>query len=328
MKLLDKLRGKAWIKWVGYALFYNLVFYGALYITFPYDTLRDRIVSEARNRMGLDLRIGKIRLAGISGVKLSDVTLVTGDPAQPPSAAELARLAEEAEGEGEEGADLAALAGGEPDGIRIDSLTTSVALLPTLQGKQALTFAVDAWGGTMKVKVTQDEAHRALQVQARGVDLDRSPLQHYSGLDLAGSLSSLEIDLQAEGADFTKAQGFVALKGENLLLRGGEVQNFELPAVALGTLDGRLDIEEGEGKTDTFEINGDDLAAKLELTVRLASQIKASTLAGKLELKPSDEWWDRNEMLKAAANFALPDQGDGWRALKISGQLQKPGFRP
>ncbi len=434
MKILERLRGKSWPKWVGYTLFYNLVFYGAVYLTFPYDALRDRITSEAR-RMGVELSIGKVRIAGISGVKLSDVrVLQEGEAAAGASAAEIARRGETGANEDAihsdekkkiaelsddekkklaeidaklsdderkkmaemeehhraalekaEGPEREALAmkfaeereamaqkrrearGGEKakprsdeamkraqarkeaeaerekapaaeaaapipapaaGGIHIDSVTAKVDLIASILGKQAFSFNADAWGGRVKGKFTQGKEDRSFQLSATNLELGASPIQALAGLDLQGKLSSLTIDLASNGPDFSNADGKLVIKGSDLVLEGGEVQQFELPKVVLGTLDGTIDIKEGKADTDTFEIKGDDIDVKLAATVRLSPELSASTLTGKLQLKPSEDWWNRNEMLKAAAGFALPAGEDGWRSLNLYGQLRRPNFRP
>lgn len=324
MTFLDKLRGKSWLRWLGYTSFFNLVFYGALYLTFPYEPLRDRIVAEARDRMGLNLRIGKVRLAGVSGIKLSDVELLTSGTSSSLSSAELARRAASSEEEGEEAPPIPPPAGQ----LHVSSITAKANLLAAIRGKQAFSFSVDAWGGRVRGSVAQGKESRAIRIDARDIDLERSPVQHYAGLDLEGTLKRFSLDLDSKGTDFTNAEGAIELHGEGLLLRGGEVQQFELPAVALGDLDGKIGIKEGRAETEVFELVGPDIEANLELSVRLAAQVATSTLTGKLRLKPSDDWWERNELLKTAADFALPAEGDGWRALNLHGQLQKPGFRP
>jgi len=386
MNLIEKLRGKRRWKWAGYSLFFSVAFYAALALTFPYDALRDRVTDVVRERTGKHVTIGKVRLAGLSGIRLYDVRLGGGEGGASEGAAKLAARTEEPADEGKdlagfsdddrvraeelrtkiaelaknEGAveerrklqiELAELRkrarsakGGDsdekanaeakasdaapPDGVQLDSLTAKVDLLAAIRGKQGLSFDARAWGGRIEGSVVMGEDARRISVRAKDIVLEQSPVRSLSGLDLEGKLKSIEFDLAAEGADFSAAAGQLVIKGDDLVLRGGEVQNFELPKVVLGTLEGKLDVKDGKADTDGFELHGADLDAQLAASVRLASEFGSSTINGKLRLKPSDDWWNRNEMLKTAANFAMPAGNDGWRTVNLHGQLRRPGFRP
>jgi len=398
MKIIEKIRGKRRWKWTGYSLFFSVTFYAALFLTFPYDALRDRVTEVVRDRTGKQVTIGKVRLAGFTGIRLHDVRLLGEESASSGVAAKAAAALQEKadldekeppgeEPEGvspkdaermaelrkklddlrkEEGAadevlkveqELAQLGkdlresgkksgaeskkdGGDakkaevaeaptpPEGIHLDSITAKVDLLSAIRGRQGVSFDARAWGGRIEGKISMGEDSRRIAVRAKGIVLEQSPILAVAGLDLEGKLEILELDLAAEGADFSNAAGQLVIKGDSLVLRGGEVQHFELPRVALGTLDGKVDVQDGKADTDTFEIHGADLDAKLAATVRLAPELASSTLTGKLQLKPSDDWWNRNEMLKTAANFAMPASSDGWRSLNLHGQLRRPGFRP
>ncbi|HWV39332.1 MAG TPA: type II secretion system protein GspN [Vulgatibacter sp.] len=386
MKLIEKIRGKRRWKWTGYSLFFSVVFYAALYLTFPYDALRDRVADVVRDRTGKQITIGEVRLAGFNGIRLHDVRLGGEESAAGAAArSAAARKADvepgkELEGateadrqridelakrieslEHDEGAaderrkmelelaDLRAKLGessmreakggggdaasapeqsGPPSGIQLDSLTARVDLLAALRGSQGLSFDARAWGGRIQGKVSFGEDSRRIAVHAKDLVLEQSPILALSGLDLEGTLESLDLELAAEGADFTTAAGRLVVKGDSLVLRGGEVQQFELPKVDLGILDGRVEVLDGRADTDGFEIRGPDLEAKVNATIRIAPDFGASTLTGKLQIKPSEDWWNRNEMLKTAANFAMPASGDGWRSLNLHGQLRRPGFRP
>ena len=55
------------------------------------------------------------------------------------------------------------------------------------------------------------------------MDLARSPAKEAWGLDLEGVLKELAIDVTAEEGDVQKAEGTVLLRGENLVLKGGQV---------------------------------------------------------------------------------------------------------
>jgi type II secretion system protein N len=325
---------RSWTRWLGYPAFFGAAFWLCLYATFPNDALRDRIAAEARQRLGTEVQIGSVRLAGISGVTLRDVSWVADDAAASAAPAAAAPAGENEKAEDEKAEGEAAPADAKPatpahDGrVVLDKVTAKAKLFSLLAGNQAFTLDIDAWGGNLSGVYEAGEENLTVRAKLTGVDLARSPLRALAGVDLAGKLSDVDLEITADGDDLTKANGSVTLKGEELQLQGGEVQGFELPAMALGTLDGAITVNNGKATFEKFELKGQDLQAEIDGYVRLSSRLKFSTLSGKLRLKPSDAWWNKNEMLKGMANLALPEGKDGWRTVGLYGQLAKPNFRP
>ncbi|WP_373045549.1 type II secretion system protein GspN [Vulgatibacter sp.] len=320
--ILAKLKNKPWLRRLGYPAFFNAAFLGGIYLTFPYDQLRDRIVSEAEKATGYDVEIEKVRLAGVSGITLHgvDVGSADADEGTPtlPVEGEAA-----AEGEGAEAPPPPA-----PKKLHLDAVTAKADLLALAMGKRAVKFDVDAFGGSLRGKVVMGDEEQFFRARGRKIDFGQSPLKALAGLDLVGRIDTLDVELRSPGPDFSKADGTVEIKGEELNLNGGEVQMFELPAVALGTMNGRIEFKEGVADFEEFAIEGADLEAKVDGNIRLSPVLSASSVTGKLRIKPSDDWWNRNEMLKTAANFALPAGKDGWRTISIYGPLSSPKFRP
>lgn len=276
-----------------YALFFQVAFAAAFALTFPYDALRDRVVSLA-GQAGVKVRIGTVRLALPAGITLRDV-------------------------------DWYASSDADSKPIHVDAFTARPELLGLVRGKQAVGFQAEAWGGKLQGRFEKAGEGQKIEAKARGIALEKSPLAN-SGLDLEGELAELELSFESDG-DLSKATGALLLKGDKLSLNGGEVQQFELPKVVLGSLDGKVSIKEGRATFDTFSLKGDDIDARLEGSIRLGNKLSTSALSGKLQFKPSDDWWSRNEMLRTAANFALPEGKDGFRSVQIYGQVQSPRFR-
>lgn len=288
-RILDWVRGPKLRKRVVYALFFQVVFLLCLALTFPYVTLRDRIVATAENA-GVRLGVDSVRPALPLGLTLKGVEWRGGD--QP---------------------------------VRVDSLTLRLSLLSVVKRTPALGFSASSWGGTLRGRFEAEGETTRIEAKMQKVSVAQSPLAAF-GLDLDGELSEVELRFESEG-DLSKANGTLTLKGDSLVLKGGEVQNFELPRIALGALDGKINITQGRANFENFAFEGDDIELRLEGSVRLASKLGSSGLSARLQLKPSEEWWGRNEMLRAAANMALPEDGDGFRTVQIYGQLQSPRFR-
>ncbi len=314
---------KSWTRWLGYPAFFAVAFWLALFATFPNDALRDRIAAEARNRLATEVQIGSVHLAGLTGITLRDVSWVADDSLPEPAQAVPT-------GEGEKAGETvdAVQQAPAPSGrIVLDKVTAKAEVLALLRGEQAFTFDVAAWGGNVEGRYAAGDG-LDVRAELRDVDLARSPLRPLAGVDLAGKLARVDLELTSNNRDLSKASGKFVVRGDGLHLKGGEVQGIELPEMALGTLEGNVTIENGKATFEDFALKGPDVEAELEGYVRLNTKVGFSTLSGKLKLKPSDEWWNKNEMLKGMANFALPAGKDGWRTVGLYGQLSKPNFRP
>jgi len=312
--VLQRLLEKGWVRGLLYSWFFSAALALFLWATFPMDALRDRIVEEARAKAGLDLEIGRVGFAGLTGLQLREVTILL-DPSlapPPPPAAE-----------GEEPPAPAA------PKVVLDRVSAKLELLTLARGGRGVSFSLEAFGGELQGRFEQGKDRQQLSAKGGGFLLARSPLQLFAGVDLEGVLGTVELELASEGKDFSKAEGKLVLKGESFTLHGGTVQGFELPKIVLGALDVRVPIDGGKATIEALSLNGADMEVAIDGgLVRLAPKLSQSTLAGKLKIKPSDEWWNRNEMLKNMANFALPAGKDGFRTITLSGQLQKPSFRP
>lgn len=296
-KLTAALRGKSWARWLGYAAFSWGVFVFALFLTFPSDAIRDRVVQEAR-QVGLNLRVESVGLAFPLGLSLHDAFLILREPNP-----------EEQKG---------AVA------IHVERLSLRPNLFALVRGNTGVRFDAKLWGGKAAGSLHRADGEQRIEVQARGVDLSKSALVAL-GLDLEGVVDELTFEL--EGPDASRGKGVIQISGDGLVLKGGEVAHFELPRITLGTLEGSVAVADGRAEIETFTLNGSDLEAKIEGNVRLAPALSQSTLNAKLSFKPSEAWWNANEMLKAGASMALPADRDGFHSVTLYGQLGKPRFR-
>lgn len=295
--LLNRFRGKRWAKWVGFSLFSWAVFTLSLYLTFPSEAVRDRVVQVAWQQ-GVNLRMESVGLAFPLGISFSETywILREADPQ----------------------AEVGAVA------IHIPKATLRPSLLGLLTGKLALSFDASLWGGNLAGRLSSSDDGREIQARLRGVELGESVLGAI-GLQFEGKIE--ELRLEAAGSQLASLEGELSLKGENLVINGGEVNHFSLPKIALGTLEGKVMIADGKAEIETFEANGDDITALVEGSIRFADRLGLSTLQTKLRFKPSESWWSENEMLRAGAAMALRKDGEGFHNIQLYGQLSRPRFR-
>jgi type II secretion system protein N len=296
-KLSTWLREKRWARWTAYAAFSWLVFSLSLFLTFPSDAVKERVVGMAQ-RSGLRLRVESVNLAFPPGLTLRDSYLILRD----------------ADPEAQKGAVA----------IHISKLTVRPSLLGLLTGKPGISFDARLWDGKVSGKAGKNDEGGRLQVRASGLDLAQSVLGAI-GLQAAGKVD--ELRLEVAGANLREMVGELTIKGEGLVIEGGSIAEFELPKVALGTLAGKIAIADGKAEFENFEANGEDLSAAVDGTIRLADRLSQFTVQTRLRFRPTDEFWARNEMLRAGASIALKKDDEGFHTVQLYGQLTKPRFR-
>lgn len=295
--LLQGLRGKRWARWLGLSLFSWVIFTISLFLTFPSDAVRDRVVQEASKR-GMQLRMESVDLAFPLGLSFHETYLILREPdpqAEKPAVA-----------------------------IHIPKLTVRPSVFGLLTGKKAISFDAQLWGGKLSGKAGSSDEGGMIDARLRNLDLGQSVLGAV-GLQFEGKIE--ELRFEARGNHLADAEGELVLKGSDLVLNGGEVNHFSLPKVALGTLEGKITMGEGSAQIETFEANGEDITAQVEGSLRLSDRLTLSTLQTRLRFKPSEAWWSQNEMLRAGASMALRKDNDGFHTIQMYGQLGKPRFR-
>jgi len=301
----------------GYAAFAVFAFVFWLYVTFPYQAVRDRVTSEAA-AAGWTVSIGSLG-PGLYGVTARDVKLRPASPALQPA--------------------VDASVGQPPARAPVEITLASVSARPALF-PPGIAGRASAFGGTVSgsVGLLGD-----LKVSA-SADLDVSDpaLKAATGVDASGSLEG-EIHLtgiavaagprSASGVDFSRASGSISVKGSKLLVKGGNVPvplygqmtPMDLPRVSLGELDGSIKFDKGAGKIEKVQARSEDLQIVLGGTVTLGRRIDLSELNVELKVKTEPELNKRLGMVASALTVLPPDKSDpSFRATTITGFLGQP----
>lgn len=316
-------RWKVTLAWGAFALFAFLL---CLSLTFPYDALRARLVTEAAAQ-GYALRIGTLR-PGLHGITATDVRV--SKPPAPLTAETLAALTTPG----------ALVPGpeelGEP--LHIDALAFRPSLFPL-----GVAFWADALGGTVSGAVGP-LGGLTLRVRLDGLDTSKGNLKGFSGMDLEGTLDG-HLDLSApaaEGAgqagpDFSRAEGEVALDTRGLTIKGGKVKvpmygsmmPVDLPRIALGELALRLPIEKGQGTLETLRGRSEDLEVAGSGTLKLARRLEYSEPNLELKLKAEPAFTQRLGILGSGLSILPADRQDPtFRVARLTGYLGRPNFGP
>ncbi|NOK04752.1 MULTISPECIES: type II secretion system protein GspN [Myxococcus] len=311
-----------WKILLGYAAFAVVAFVVGLLVTFPYDAIRKRLVSEAA-QAGLAVRIGSLR-PGLAGITATNVRV--SKPPQPLSADTVAALAR---GEGM----LGAAELGEP--LVLESVALRPALFPP-----GIAMRASVMGGTLSASVGLLGDTR-VKVTAEGLQASGGNLPAFTGMDLDGELNAaLSLTMPKSGAqpDLSQANGELTLDTRNMVIKSGKVAipmgggssvPMDLPQIDLGALTGRIQFVKGLGTVESLRLKSNELEAVATGTLKLGKRLEYSEPGMDVNIKLDPEFQKRLGLVGAGVTILPPDKTDpSFRAARLAGFLNRPTFLP
>jgi type II secretion system protein N len=293
-----------------YAGFFVVALVAAFFLTFPYDALKARVRLEA-DRAGFFARIASLG-PGVFSVRAKGVELSKKAESDPP-----------------------------PEPLQLDSISVGPTLVPP-----GLGVTVKVFGGTVTVRASGLSTIR-VRVDAEDLDLSKSNLKGFSGIDFAGTVEAhvdLSLPRVAVGAepaqpDLGQATGTIALEAKQLAINGGslsmvipqfgpEPTPLDLPKIVFGDVAGKVKFEKGAGTIERFEAKSPDLELQATGTVKLAKRLEYSEPGVEVRFKPDPEFQKRLGLIGSALSMVGPDPKDpAWRMGRLTGYLGRPNFR-
>jgi type II secretion system protein N len=205
----------------------------------------------------------------------------------------------------------------------------------------------------VEVETVRDEgriwAHYARNDARTKVELEIEELPLYDvpkarqalNVPLMG-LFGLKVSLEVPGGEYSKANGFIEVSCASCRLGDGETKLYvpgskglkdgvTIPEIDLGSLSGRIEIEEGKGEiVEIIETESDDLSVAISGAMRLHDKFELSGLDIVIKADFSDALQERSERIRLMVQTAspmvkleAPERGLGWR---LEGVLKKPRF--
>jgi len=319
---LTKL-AKRFAPYVGYPIFYLVCL--ALFVawTFPYNKLRERIVTsfnaQQRATNGTqELQIEDMSSYWVSGVRMKGVKLVSAapEPSKPPSE------------------------------LKIDEARVRMSMLPLLIGHQNLNFSLDAFGGEVKGSFETHGKDREVEVTLDSIDLGQvKSLVSLVGVPLEGKLGG-EVKLAMPEGKATKGSGSVELEAHDVAVGDGKAKlqgQFALPRMAVGTLSFSADAKEGVLKITKLAAGGKDLELQGDGRIQMRELAPESICDVSVRFKINDTY--RSQSKSTEALFGAPGssmapliemnadvkrskRSDGFYGWAVRGPLGHPDYIP
>ena len=313
--------------WIIYPVFYLVCFITFAFVTFPFNTLRDRIVvafAEDQRKSSGDsrLEIDSLSSYWLSGVEAHGVRLISA-----PSTKADGTKSPQSE-------------------IELDRATARVAILPLLFGNVAVSFSAELFGGKINGSTRTSGEDRSVSLEISNLSVgDITPLADLVGLPISGALGGT-VNFNLPEGKIAKATGSIALTIQDLAVGDGKAKikdMIALPRLVVGDLELTCDVAEGRVSITKFEAAGNDLDFVAEGKITLREKPADSFADVSLRFKFSDKYKAKDantqalfgtpgsnapaliEMDPHVKQSKRPDGFYGWRA---SGLVRAMRFDP
>lgn len=312
---------------VGYPLFYLFCLVVFLSWTFPYDKLKERIVTtfnaqQRNSATPTELQIDELDSSWLTGVKAKGVRLISpsGDPTKAPTE------------------------------IKIDEARARISLLGLLVGNKDVSFRIDAFDGTIKGTFDDSGKERNVDVTFDAVDMSKiDAIAANVGFPLEGKLFG-NLKLQLPEGKASKANGTVALEIRDMVAGNAKeltvktpLGPFTLPRLKVGNFAVNGDAKEGILKITKVGASGGDVDVNGDGRVQLREVATDAHLEVNLKFKLNDGYRTKNDktkmlfgapgskdkpMLEMDPRMAKSKTSDGYYSLRVGGTLAKPDPQP
>jgi type II secretion system protein N len=333
-----KTQLKKYGRWLAYPALYLVLFVVFAYVTFPYERLRQRLISAynatqigkaSPNRM----QIGDLTWSWrFPGVVLSDVELIGPKPKPVPQ---------------KPGAQEKPAKPPTRSTIHVGEIYATVSLWSALTGSADVEFNAEGFGGNLKGEFTRSDEMVSLDVEFDQVDPGQLPgVIDALQLPLSGVMTGT-IELNVPEGKYSKAEGTIDIEVEDLRVGDGKTKIrdlFALPEVQAGTLTVQASVSEGKVKVERFAAAGPDLEVESDGKLRLKDDL-STTLVEQMNLgfKFSDKYRDKDDTTRALLGkpgdrlggaidldpkVKRAKQADGFYRWRITGPVTRLSFQP
>lgn len=312
---------------VGYPLFYLFALLVFLSWTFPYDKVKERVVTsfnaaQRTSSAPTELQIEELDSSWVTGVKAKGVRLISpsADPTKPPTE------------------------------IRIDEARARISLLGLLVGNRNVSFRIEAFGGLIKGTFEDSGKERNIEVAFEDVDMSKiDAIATNAGFPLEGKLVGT-LKLQLPEGKASKGNGSVNLEIKDMYAGNAKeltlktpLGPFTLPRLKVGNFAVNGDAKEGILKLTKIGASGGDVDVNGDGRVQLREVATDAHLDVNLKFKINDGYRNKNEktkmlfgapgakekpMLEMDPRMAKSKTSDGYYGLKVGGTLAKPDPQP
>jgi type II secretion system protein N len=284
------MKGKKVLHVVIFILLGVFLFILFLYIGFPYETLKRRIIGELEAKTPLRYEIEQIRPHPLSGLTFKNVVIYASVDSKKVKV------------------------------LSVERFRITLSLLPLLWRRVHLRLWGEVLDGTVEGEFSRKGRGGDLTLVGRDVNLQRIHfLREVKGVEMAGTLEGKTMIVLREG-DFSGQSG-----SAEFLINEAVLSRLPLPGIAplgMGQIRGNIELDRGKVTIKRLASSGGDLNGQVLGNIFLNSHLPRSRLNLRITIKPSAKFDSRYRILLSL----LGRQGktEGIYACSLKGTLLRP----
>ena len=284
---------KKYGKYIGYTLFTLLMIVYFLFLTFPYDLVKDRYLAQQTQGMPYRVSIDKVRATPFLWIRAT-------------------------------GVDVSQAKKDQVSVLKLTEVRLRPSLLRLLTGKLACRFRASVYGGKIQGRAGKGKETVDLTLSWKNIALAKLPVEaRLPGAKLQGKLNG-EMDLRM------RIQANRLVPGDGTLtarLTEGSAKNLQVQGIALPSLEGitgqgEVTLAQNRATVDTLTLKADLLTFGLEGKMDIARRLIASPLNLKGKIKLSGTLASQYQAM--LAGFLRKQDKDGFYVFSIRGTLGSP----
>jgi type II secretion system protein N len=291
------------MKYIAYLALFVVLFALFLYWSFPYDSLKDRILGDVERQLGGGLQVSAKTLEPhwFSGVEIEDLVI---------------------EGPGERG--LTKL-------VSFKRVKARASLIPLIFGSVRVKFSIDLGNGEISGRANVGDETVALKVEVDDLNLADFPfLQERTGLRITSRIDG-DADFSINQAQPIRSTGKVNVAFKNLMIGSSQLNAGELvlevPDLVIAKGKGsqlRMSMGRGTLTMENFAFTGGDLGIDLKGKIFLSRRVNNYRLNIRGKFSVSQKLNDAFPFLFIVDS---QKQEDGSYPLSITGRLSRPSIK-
>ena len=312
------------IRFVGYPMFFMFWFLLFVYVTFPYDRLKEAIISQVENPRtpsgaaappsNMQLSIGELGPTFLPGVRAKNVVLTL----------------------------LPTKAGDHPTVMRMERVTAHVGLFSLLANTLNAEIGIQGMGGTIDTHIESAlsgtrPGMRELRLRFDHVRVgELAPVASMVGLPMAGQLDGT-VELHVPEGRVERSSGTAHITIDDLRIGDGHSQ-YQIPRfggvtveqIRAGNLEGQVTIRDGVATIDRLASRSTEFNFAMDGRVELATVLGQSSMNAGVRFQLTDAYRRKSEqagrimlVMDTVPDLQSARRPDGMLAFRCRGTFER-----
>ena len=296
-KLMGMIRAMNWKRTLGYVALFQIFFIIFLYLTFPYDAVKNALVAQVEQKASLDVKIGKLTPYRLTGLLAKNVLVTEQD--NPANVL-----------------------------VNLDKVKLRLHLLPLLIGKVVADYDFYLAGGGLAGQFILKGKEMAVAANFKDFQIERlnpdKQLKKFGEVKIKGVVNG-NYQFYVNNESPRDNQGHLALNYNGFRITNTTILGNKVPDIVFqDPVEMEVSLKNRALSIDKWNMTSPDLDIKASGRITPKEDVGRSRLNLKFQIKPSEKLEDAF----GAMAFFLPEpDNDGYYNITLTGTPKAPRVR-